>query len=102
MIEYRYFQCACESPDHLLVALHEPGDKVVTLSFQLKPNWGFWRRLKLAFQYLFGINNYYYQFVDSFLGPEEQVNLINYLQSCQENLPADNEIDAHLLDSTDL
>ena len=57
----RYFECSCESSDHVLRVSHDPDEEIKSLLYvetHLK-NLSFFKRLWLAIKYIFGFQSKY-------------------------------------------
>lgn len=69
---HEYFECQCSHPAHTLVVTHWREDREVYIGFFLNPFKGFFKRLKIAFQYLFQIGESQAGFDDFVLKPGDQ------------------------------
>lgn len=50
-----YFECDCGYPDHIFRVMYGNRDDVVYADFQFHPQRSFWKRIAIAFKYVFNI-----------------------------------------------
>lgn len=90
MSHNRIVECACHSPEHMIVFSWWPGEAQMYVHFHLNPH-PFWQRLWNAIRYILGHRSDYGHFDEIVLdgaGVEELRNIINgYIKSMPKVQP---------------
>lgn len=82
-MKHEYIECACGSSEHFVRIMNEPELTYPHLyvSLQLHPFYGFWKRVLLAFRYIFGLSNRFGFWTDAMLTGDEVLKLKNICES---------------------
>jgi len=84
-MEFSYMECGCHSESHIIRGMYDPDDNFLYLSYHL-PRQPFWRRLRIAVKYLFGIDSKYGAWdCHSIDSPEKRDQWIKMLQQIKDD-----------------
>lgn len=64
-------ECSCTSNDHDIIVWVDKEEGDVAIYCTLTHYQGFWKRLRCAFRYVFGIDNTYIHYTEVFMSIEE-------------------------------
>lgn len=87
---FNYFECACNSPEHLIRVYYDPSDNTITVDMYMHQYRSFWKRLLTSVKYLFNYKCMYGHW-DSFLLKDGDIDRLLLILATQKrkNNPSD-------------
>lgn len=95
-MQTEYFDCECHSPEHILRVMYDEDDKennwdCIYIDFQFYPSRNVFKRIFIAFKYIFGIKSNNSPWEDMILKRKDVPRLINLLNKI-ENKKVEEEL----------
>ena len=79
-VQFKHFECACSSPDHLIRFVYFPEDDNLAsdlyIDVQLNNTYSFFKRIWLAIKYICGYTKKYGHWDCSIIKPEDYADMI--------------------------